>query len=102
MVDVGQNDTKVIATAHLVRVMLDDWTFAGQLVLVWAVWDGLALEGDERFASLAQQLDGAKFVGTESEALALASSDHLLAIFQHQFTVGGNGQEFVALAFFLQ
>jgi hypothetical protein len=102
VVNVGQNDAKVVTTAHLVWVMLDDWTFAGQFVLVRAVWDGLALEGDERFASLAQQLDGTEFVGTESEALALASGDHLLAILQHQFTVGRYGQEAIALALLFQ
>jgi hypothetical protein len=102
VVDVGQNDTKVVTTAHMVWVMLDDWTLAGQFVLVRAVWNGLALEGDERFASLAQQLNGTKFVGTESEALALASGDHLLAILQHQFTVGRHGQKAIALAFLFQ
>jgi len=102
VVDIGQQHTKVVATAHLVWVMLDDWTFAGQFVLVRAVWDGFALEGDKWLASFAQQLNRTEFVSTESEALALASGDHLLAILQHQFTTGRNGQEAIARALFLQ
>jgi hypothetical protein len=122
VINVGGDHTKFVTAFYGVRIVLDDGTFAGQHVLLWTVWDGLALECHVGFTMLTLQLDGAEFVCTESKqggariesslliiltrnspkALTLTSGDHLLVVVQPDFSVTRNRQEFITTVHFFQ